>query len=404
MLAPGDPVPSFTARSSSNPRYSFDSVAGRYVVVSFVVSSRVPGVEAFHAKLKADTRFFDDDFASAFIVSCDPQDERDAKFSDRYPGIRVFWDHERALARLFGCCRLTEQGTERMQLISWILDPGLRVLKVVPNVDPASHYEALCAALDGLKSPAEDTDGWAPVLMVPNVLEPALCRVLLDYCHRQGTEDSGYMKTDPQTGQTIKVVDYNHKKRSDCHIDDERLRDALQARVHRRLVPQIERVFQFTVTRMERYIISCYDADIGGYFRPHKDNTTLGTAHRRFAVSIGLNADDYEGGDLRFPEFGRRTYRPPTGGAIVFSCSLLHEATPVTRGKRYAVLPFLYDEAAAKVRLENARHLQDEELRRNVVASVTAEPKARAASKAKPGPRPSAKARKPSTKGAATRA
>ena len=39
---------------------------------------------------------------------------------------------------------------------------------------------------------------------------------------------------------------------------------------------------------------------------------------------------------------------------MVFSCSLLHEATPVTRGVRYATLPFLYDEAAAKVREANA--------------------------------------------------
>ena len=29
----------------------------------------------------------------------------------------------------------------------------------------------------------------------------------------------------------------------------------------------------------------------------------------------------------------------------MFSCSLLHEATRVTRGRRYAFLPFLYDAA-----------------------------------------------------------
>ncbi|MET0361438.1 MAG: 2OG-Fe(II) oxygenase, partial [Sphingobium sp.] len=117
-----------------------------------------------------------------------------------------------------------------------------------------------------------------------------------------------------------------------------------------------------------------YDAQSGGWFRPHKDNTTMGTAHRRFAVSINLNAEDYDGGELRFPEFGPRTHRPPTGGAIVFSCSLLHEATPVTRGSRYCILPFLYDEAAAQIRLENARYLDDPNLRDSVVKSVTAQP------------------------------
>jgi predicted 2-oxoglutarate/Fe(II)-dependent dioxygenase YbiX len=56
---------------------------------------------------------------------------------------------------------------------------------------------------------------------------------------------------------------------------------------------------------------------------------------------------------LSFPEFGNRRYQPPAGGALVFSCSLLHEVSPVTRGRRYAFLPFLYDEAAARVRQEN---------------------------------------------------
>ena len=56
---------------------------------------------------------------------------------------------------------------------------------------------------------------------------------------------------------------------------------------------------------------------------------------------------------FRSPEFGPRTYRPPTGGAAVFSCSLLHEATPVTKGCRYAYLPFFYDDAAAVIRAAN---------------------------------------------------
>jgi predicted 2-oxoglutarate/Fe(II)-dependent dioxygenase YbiX len=115
----------------------------------------------------------------------------------------------------------------------------------------------------------------------------------------------------------------------------------------------ILRAFHFAATRLERYLVACYDASEGGYFRPHRDNQSLGTAHRRFAVSINLNAEDFDGGDIRFPEFGQRTYRPPTGGAVVFNCSLLHEATPVTRGRRYAVLPFLFDAEGEAIRQQN---------------------------------------------------
>jgi predicted 2-oxoglutarate/Fe(II)-dependent dioxygenase YbiX len=87
--------------------------------------------------------------------------------------------------------------------------------------------------------------------------------------------------------------------------------------------------------------VACYDADVGGHFHRHRDNVNAGARHRRFALSINLN-NDFEGGDLIFPEFGRRTYRPPVGGAIVFSCGALHQVLPVTRGRRFAFLAFLY--------------------------------------------------------------
>ena len=90
------------------------------------------------------------------------------------------------------------------------------------------------------------------------------------------------------------------------------------------------------------------DAADEAVFHPHRDNTTQGTAHRKFACSINLNAD-FDGGDLRFGEYGLTTYRPPVGGAVVFSCALMHEATRVSRGRRYAFLPFLFDEAGAAV-------------------------------------------------------
>jgi len=163
-------------------------------------------------------------------------------------------------------------------------------------------------------------------------------------------------------GKTVGVVD-DFKKRRDATITDEALMGQIRGRISRRLLPEIQKALMFKVTRMERYIVARYDAEDGGYFRPHRDNTTKGTAHRQFACSINLNAEEFEGGDLRFPEFGRRTYRPPTGGAVIFSCALLHEATPVTRGTRFAFLPFFYDDEHARIRTANAQFLSAEPVR-----------------------------------------
>jgi predicted 2-oxoglutarate/Fe(II)-dependent dioxygenase YbiX len=73
-------------------------------------------------------------------------------------------------------------------------------------------------------------------------------------------------------------------------------------------------------------------------------------------VSINLNSE-FAGGEVSFPEYGPRSYKAPAGGAVVFSCPLLHAVSKVTEGRRFAFLPFLYDEEAAKVREANNSNL-----------------------------------------------
>jgi predicted 2-oxoglutarate/Fe(II)-dependent dioxygenase YbiX len=138
------------------------------------------------------------------------------------------------------------------------------------------------------------------------------------------------------------------------------VRDLIR-RIVRRLLPEIEQYFQFQATRMDRYIVARYDSEAGGHFHRHRDNVNAGAQHRRFAVSINLNSN-FEGCDLMFPEFGRKVYRPPDGGALVFSCGALHQVTPVTRGKRYAFLAFLYGEEDAKRREANNSRLHVSEM------------------------------------------
>lgn len=195
----------------------------------------------------------------------------------------------------------------------------------------------------------------APVLIVERIFELSFCRTLIDYYNVVGSEESGVMSE--RGGHTVRQLDHSFKRRRDCSIEDRQLYEGATARINRRLVPMIRRVHQYDATCIERHIVARYAAEEGGFFRPHRDNTTKGTAHRRFAVTINLNAEDYRGGDLRFPEFGRQTYRAPTGGALVFSCSLLHEVLPMTKGMRYAYLPFLYGEQDAELRTINSAFL-----------------------------------------------
>jgi predicted 2-oxoglutarate/Fe(II)-dependent dioxygenase YbiX len=184
----------------------------------------------------------------------------------------------------------------------------------------------------------------APVLIAPRVFEPDLCARLIGLHQAAGGALTGVMRDVGE--RTVAVMD-DYKQRRDVLVDDAALREEIRQALVSRLYPQIRHAFQFEVTEIERYLVSCYDAAEGGVFRAHRDNITRQTANRKFACSINLNAD-FEGGDLRFPEFGPATYRPPVGGAVVFSCALLHEATAMARGRRYAFLPFFYDADGAR--------------------------------------------------------
>ena len=352
-LSPGESAPWFVGRTAANPRYSFSTVAGRHVVLTFFGSAGDPLSAAVVNGILDRQAMMDGLNLCFFGVSSDPQDEALPRVRDLGPGIRYLWDFDRSIAALYG---VTGDGS--YSPISYVLDLSLRVIAAIPfGTSAQAHVTALLAVLQRLPAPAQPyrAPAPAPVLVAPLVFEAELCRDLIGYYRRTGSEDSGFMRE--VDGKTVGAMDAAHKRRRDCTIADPDLVQACLVRIRDRLVPQLRHVFQYQATRIERYLVSCYDEQDQGHFRAHRDNTTRGTAHRRFAVSLFLNSGDYEGGLLRFPEFGAGLYSAPAGGAIVFSCSMLHEATPVTRGQRYMFLPFLYDEAARQIRQANAQFL-----------------------------------------------
>jgi hypothetical protein len=299
---------------------------------------------------------FDDERCCFFGVSIDPDDEGRSHTQQSLPGIRFFWDFDQAISKEFGV--IDSQGIYHP--CTYILDERLRVLAIIPFESPSeTHVAQWIALLDEMPDfPTGEASIQAPILVVPRIFEPSLCQALIDYYNHHGGDESGFMQE--REGKTVHVSDYSFKRRRDQEILDDDLRNRAMFRIHDCLVPEIYKAFQFQTTRIERHIIACYDGITGGFFRPHRDNTTKGTSHRRFAVSLNLNTGEYDGGRLRFPEFGQQIYEAPAGGAVVFSCSLLHEATPVTRGIRYAYLPFLYDDAAAKIRQKNQKFIQND--------------------------------------------
>jgi peroxiredoxin len=185
-----------------------------------------------------------------------------------------------------------------------------------------------------------------PVLLIPEVFSRDECRMLTNIFETKGQT---YFH-EKNAIDYLKGSDY--KMRIPEHMREDRIdhfffeRDTVVFLVNRltRVTPEIMKAFHYRISKYETLRVACYKGHRGGYSHGHRDNIPPYT-YRRFAMSINLNSEEFEGGELRFPEFGDQRYRPETGTAIVFSSSLLHEAMHVTSGRRFVFLAFLFGEA-----------------------------------------------------------
>ena len=230
-------------------------------------------------------------------------------------------------------------GARDGQPVAIVLDPNLRVVAhvVVDAVDTAA--EAISEAL----TPPQEDDGvpaprLAPVLFVPDALAPSWCDRLIERWTNEGSVETGVETI--VDGERAEATDVRRKRRRDHTVTDQQLLRQLTQHIGARVFPELQKAFAFQAGGFEGFKIGCYTAEDRGHFEAHRDNLSAGTAHRRFGLTLNLN-DDYDGGELRFPEYGPTRYRPAAGEALVFSGSHLHEVLPVERGQRFVLLSFL---------------------------------------------------------------
>lgn len=354
----GEAVPWFSAEVPNGNRYELSNMAGRFVVLVFLDHSPDEEAVSFVDQMKQSVPLNDPKKVVIFGVCGRKEDFGNSALLNAFPPGRLFYDKNHKIAESFGIGLHERTKPHSGHPPRWfVLDPTLRIF----HAGPLSDFTEFARFVGNLQDPAEhcgiEDQQWAPVLLLPRVLSPTDCSALINYYRTHTSRHSGFMKT--EGSHTVEKLNTKVKSRSDVCIEDEKMISLIRNAVNRKIVPEIRKVFQFQVTRIERFIVARYAAEEAGHFLAHRDNTTAGTAHRNFAVTINLNPEDYEGGGLQFPEYGNRIYQAPRGGAVVFSCSLLHEALPVTKGERFATLPFLYGEEEATIREKNQRYLKE---------------------------------------------
>ncbi|MFO1162987.1 MAG: 2OG-Fe(II) oxygenase [Reyranellaceae bacterium] len=227
-------------------------------------------------------------------------------------------------------------GTVRQRAI--VLDPNQRVAATFDS----RILPAVSEAMAGLAASVRADQGadhllnmpMAPVLVLPRVFERDFCSQVIRLWSKGDHSDSGVSS---RYGN-VNVAEL--KRTEDYTIVEPMMLKAISDRLAYRIGPELTKVFAFDREfTFDSHVVLSYSAEGKHFFGAHRDNGAPTTADRAFAVSLNLN-DDFEGGELIFPEYAGVRVSPPPGAAAVFSCSLLHQVLPVTRGRRFVLTTF----------------------------------------------------------------
>lgn len=118
-------------------------------------------------------------------------------------------------------------------------------------------------------------------------------------------------------------------------------------------------------TMRERWRILYYDGDEDKKcFRDAHTDWTKFSCHRKKSIIIGLTDPNmYEGGTLHFKN-NHLSYKIEYNSAIIFDSRLVHEVLPVTKGKRYVLQAFLFDEDGWNERKNNNMMIRNYKLQK----------------------------------------
>lgn len=344
-LAAGDRAPNFVLPDQDGKFTMFyDRVQGRPMVLLFTGAFQPPILPSPLAGFEAAAERFDAAGVDVFCISIAAPEAVRAMLHN----LPRWMDPQRKISEAYlgqlglGGCAALDGGNA----VAVLLDPNQRLLAVRSGAHGGLAGEVLEFYAARPPAPAPQVRrATAPVLIMPGLLDPEMCAALMQLFETGKVEEGTVGSV--LAGQEVTRIHHARKKRLDHRIEDPAMHRVLQTVIGRRVAPEVSKAFGFEGFKFDRFLVCRYAADREDRFRAHRDNVSPETADRRFAMTLNLNGDEYEGGELVFPEYGPDRYKPGNGGAVVFSCSLLHEALPVTRGVRFALLTFLRAPSAA---------------------------------------------------------
>jgi predicted 2-oxoglutarate/Fe(II)-dependent dioxygenase YbiX len=223
---------------------------------------------------------------------------------------------------------------------SFVIDVNLKIIS--KQVFATNDFEAnIHLILSSLAQDFGEDPLLIPVLRVPSVFDKEFCQFLVKHFQDNEEQIQGRIGSNPELKEKFK---------KSVHVNvNPSLANEIDNKLILSLIPAIERVFDKRISHRVAYKIACYDSSDNSFFTSHRDNQDPGMTFRRIGMSISLN-DDWDGGGICFPEFSKKPFKLPVGDALIWPASLLHQVSPITKGKRFVLISFLYDLEGAELR------------------------------------------------------
>lgn len=171
------------------------------------------------------------------------------------------------------------------------------------------------------------------IVEVPNFVSETMASAMVEYFKKEDrwgeTAFNGSHGAPVQTGD-VKPSDFG-------------LPDSIFMDVNQKLEEAVSAVYGKSVTPSS---IHAQKWEVGSSANPHSDNSdfdgnpTDGFDNLKYVGILYLN-NDYEGGELYFPEHGI-SIRPNSGSMYIFSGGVenIHGVTEITSGTRYSIVSF----------------------------------------------------------------
>jgi peroxiredoxin len=339
-LAAGDPAPRIVALDHEGiPFYSHaDLVTGRPLVLLFCPAVRDEAAAALCA-VRDNHDAFQALGACVVAITRLPPEANGVVHADLRLPFKLLTDAMGDVSRAYGA-------GDTASVV--ILDGNHRIAGILSSGPAAAPAEAALRCLrETLPPRSESIRSHAPILLLPRVLDASDCGRLIELWHRpvhvwpsaDGFRSEGHTR---EQGDFKVGHSGAYGQMTEYVVRDAAVQRFLDQRFNRRVAGEMRKAFQTGVSGREDYRIVRYDSASGGVLHAHRDNATKEIAHRRFTMTINLNAGEYQGGALRFREYGDHLYEVERGTAVIWSASLLHEVMPVTGGARFVLGVHMY--------------------------------------------------------------